>query len=361
MKVMMRVLIGIAAAFATCTLASEYASAIVVDDVKVTILSDMVPGRRTHAEWGFAAFVEVKSGGVTRHILFDTGGMADTVVKNAKIIKTLTGELAIDFAKFQNGEVDIVLSHNHSDHTSGLMTLLDTYPKAFGLIHVGPGIFAPRRSCKAFDAERNCVSLVDGEKNSMVGVKAAFIQKYGESEFQRRFVVHEKFEAIAAGVYVTGAIPRVTSEDNNAGNNFALYNANGPSPYDRVAEEISLAVVTPNGPVVITGCAHAGIINTLTAVRDNLKSTSVDALIGGLHLLAHKTDELKWTAANLSAFTVKHFIASHCTGLERLAFLRAHVAGMQEDTAVFGAVETSYSYSKGISHPEPSITKPIEK
>src|SRR5262249_3155914 len=53
-----------------------------VDTVKITILSDMMPGRHTAAEWGFSALVEVSAGGVSKRFLFDTGGAPQTVVSN---------------------------------------------------------------------------------------------------------------------------------------------------------------------------------------------------------------------------------------------------------------------------------------
>src|SRR5450759_3461222 len=78
------------------------ASQAIVDDYKITILSDMVPGRRTIGEWGFAALIEINSAGVFRRFLFDTGGNPQTVLSNAKTLN-------IGICDIQ----DVILSHNH--------------------------------------------------------------------------------------------------------------------------------------------------------------------------------------------------------------------------------------------------------
>src|ERR1700730_259473 len=104
-----------------------------LQSLKVTILSTMLADEGI-GEWGFAALVEADG----KKILFDTGARPNTVLENAK-------ELKIDLSDVQ----DVILSHFHDDHTTGLMTLRNELskknPTALSRVHVAKGIFLERR------------------------------------------------------------------------------------------------------------------------------------------------------------------------------------------------------------------------
>ena len=106
-----------------------------INDYKVTILSTMLSD--THiGEWGFSAIIEADG----QRILFDTGSRENTVLQNAK-------ELNIDL----NNIKDVFLSHNHKDHTGGLITLREKHPNSFSNAHVGEGIFFSRPNLRGSD------------------------------------------------------------------------------------------------------------------------------------------------------------------------------------------------------------------
>ena len=106
-----------------------------VTAMKVTVLSTMLVGnaREGVGEWGFAAVLEVDG----RRWLIDTGARAETVLKNA-------AELKVDLSDI----TDVVITHNHDDHTGGLLTLrremAKKNPKALSRAHVAKGIFTSR-------------------------------------------------------------------------------------------------------------------------------------------------------------------------------------------------------------------------
>src|SRR5580704_3509007 len=106
-----------------------------VQSLRVQVLSTMLTSDEGIGEWGFSAVVEADG----HRILFDTGARPDTVLTNAK-------ELGVDLSNI----TDVILSHNHADHTGGLMTLrramLQKNPMALSRAHVGKGIFTPRRT-----------------------------------------------------------------------------------------------------------------------------------------------------------------------------------------------------------------------
>ena len=99
--------------------------------VEVKILSTMLADDDGFGEWGFSALVTVDG----YPILFDTGAHPDTVLNNLRALK-------VDLSR----TTDVILSHNHLDHTAGLITLREAYMKSGGVIraHVGKGIFTPR-------------------------------------------------------------------------------------------------------------------------------------------------------------------------------------------------------------------------
>ena len=93
----------------------------------------MITDRKGIGEWGFSALVEADG----KRVLYDTGGRPETVLNNAR-------ELGVDLA----GVEDVILSHDHPDHTTGLVTLrrelMKTNPKALSKAHVARGIFLER-------------------------------------------------------------------------------------------------------------------------------------------------------------------------------------------------------------------------
>lgn len=143
-----------------------------LQSLRVTILSTMLVGTDEGiGEWGFAALVEADG----KKILFDTGARPNTVLENAK-------ELKVDLSDVQ----DVVLSHFHYDHTTGLITLRREFakgnPRAFSRVHVGKGIFLPRRG--AMD-------------NPMIATKKEYEATGGV------FIEHDKPEEILSGVWLT--------------------------------------------------------------------------------------------------------------------------------------------------------------
>lgn len=285
------------------------------DRVKVTVLSTMladIPGR---GEWGYAALVEVDG----RRILFDTGAETDTVLKNAAALK-------IDLSTVE----EVVISHNHWDHVGGLVTLrralMARNPKALSVVHVGAGVFLARVEAA-------------GVAQPLAHYRAAYEATGG------RFVEHAAATALAPGVWFTGPVPRVHPERNYPARAMLLRDGK-PEP-DTIPEDASLVIETAEGLVVITGCGHAGVVNIVTAARRIAGERPLAALIGGLHLVGARASTLDWTAAQLKAVGVAHFLSGHCTGLEPTRRL-AEALGLGPERAVYGPVGASFTLGKGI-------------
>ena len=289
-------------------------------EVTVTVLTtNTADGGRTQGEWSFSAWVEVGE----RRFLFDTGWSPDNVLLNAE-------KLGIDLSAAE----DLVLSHHHQDHTGGLETLRRELsrrnPEALSRIHVAPGIFAPR-------------PLADGgDRNPMVALRER-IEATGA-----RFIVHDGPTEIAPGVWVTGSVPRVHDERNYpVGPDRLLVQEDGSTVPDVIPDSQSMVIVTPEGPIMISGCGHAGMINTLEYVNARISDLPPQAAIGGFHLFAAPPEVMSWTSERIAELGLRHFIGAHCTGIESVYEIRA-LAGLDRDTARVGAIGTRFEAGRGI-------------
>ncbi|HTQ55630.1 MAG TPA: MBL fold metallo-hydrolase [Bryobacteraceae bacterium] len=287
-----------------------------VNTLEVRLLSTMLADEG-YGEWGFAALV-VADG---HRILFDTGAHPDTVQRNAR-------ELHIDLSNVP----DVILSHHHLDHTAGLLTLRREYsktnPAALARAHVGEGIFLSRTD--------------DGssEANPMIATRREYESTGG------KFVVYREPRELFPGVWLTGPVPRKYPERNWSGNR-KLRLSGGGTAEDNLPEDQSLVVVTAKGLVVISGCGHAGIINTLEYTRAKVSPAPVYAALGGFHLFAASDDTLAWTAAKLKDFGLQNFLGAHCTGIEAVYRLR-QLIGLTRKTAAVGAVGGGFTLSGGL-------------
>jgi 7,8-dihydropterin-6-yl-methyl-4-(beta-D-ribofuranosyl)aminobenzene 5'-phosphate synthase len=116
---------------------------------------------------------------------------------------------------------------------------------------------------------------------------------------------------------------------------------------DSIPEDASLFIDTPEGLVVITGCGHAGVVNTVEYARRAVRQAPAYAVIGGLHLFRASDKELEWTAIKLKQFGLVHLLGAHCTGIEAVFRIRQR-AGLTRKTGVVGAIGSSFSLEGGI-------------
>jgi 7,8-dihydropterin-6-yl-methyl-4-(beta-D-ribofuranosyl)aminobenzene 5'-phosphate synthase len=291
--------------------------------LKVTVLSTMLVGNSNAGigEWGFAALVEVDG----RRMLIDTGARAETVLKNAI-------ELQVDLAAI----TDVVITHNHADHTGGLLmlrrALAKQNPQALSRVHVPKGIFYPRPGADGRDG------------NGLLPLKADYEATGGV------FVEHAGPAVLMPGVTMLGPVPRVHPERNwgspRGGASGRVQTPDGIVE-DTVPEDTSIVIDTADGLVLISGCGHAGIVNSMEFALKAVRNAPVIGAIGGFHLFGASDETLAWTAARMKALGVRYLLGAHCTGIEAVYRLR-QLAGLTRATAVVGAVGATYTHGKGI-------------
>ena len=287
--------------------------------VNVTILSSNLANGGTIGEWGLSALVEVDG----HCVLFDAGRYPDTVIRNAK---TLDVDLSC--------VTDVVLSHFHFDHTTGLLPLVKTLreknPAAIRRVHVADGFFLSRRIPSTSG---------DDEWNQMIALRGT-LEALGVE-----FIVHAKPTEILPAVWVSGPVQRRYPEKNYADR--IKVHMNNEWVVDHVPESQALTIITERGHIVLMGCGHSGVVNALAHIRSEIRRAPIHALMGGLHLYAASDETLGWTADLLREIGVEHLMAGHCTGIEPLIRLRVGL-NLNRRTAVVNAVNSRFIYGEGI-------------
>mmetsp|Transcript_100330 Transcript_100330/g.279366 ORF Transcript_100330/g.279366 Transcript_100330/m.279366 type:complete len:318 (-) Transcript_100330:695-1648(-) len=288
-----------------------------VQTLRITVLSTMVADYGMQGEWGFSALVEADG----RKLLVDTGAAPDTVLRNAKA-------LGIDLSDVE----DVVLTHNHDDHTAGLLSLRAAFqaknPLAMSRVHAAPDIFLSRPE--------------NGSESSYMRLHRAEMEQIGI-----HFVLHEAPTQLLPGVWFSGPVPRPFPERNWSGKGLMVQG--NKTVEDNIPEDASLAINTAKGTVLLSGCGHAGVANTMSFVQQRLlPGQPITTLVGGFHLFVLNDERLLWTGAQMQAFGVKWLLGAHCTGFESVYHLRRQL-GLPRDAAVVGVVGSRYTLSQGIS------------
>lgn len=258
--------------------------------VRITILCDNVVGFPFGiGEHGFSALVERDD----RTILFDTGS-GKGLISNALI-----------FGKDLRAVEEICLSHGHFDHTEGLAQILPLLKNSQVFAH--PGVFQER-----FGERR----LGDKVVRRFIGIphRREYLEQLGA-----RFHLECGFREIGPGVFLTGEVPRETPFEKGDPN--LLIPFGGSFAQDPVLDDQSMVIPTSQGLVVLMGCAHSGMINTLRYAQRKTGQERIRAVLGGTHLGFLSPEQLEESISELAAMEPELVAVSHCTGLPAAARL----------------------------------------
>jgi 7,8-dihydropterin-6-yl-methyl-4-(beta-D-ribofuranosyl)aminobenzene 5'-phosphate synthase len=234
---------------ARATTASAHSGASRIKKLKITILyNNYLHTEGTRPDWGFSCLIE----GPERTILFDTGTQPDILMHNVDLLK-------VDLTRVDA----IVISHNHGDHTGGLLRVLE-------LVKDVP-VYLPHSFPYDF------IRRVEHAGGKVVPVNEPV--------------------QVCAGVQLTGEMG------------------------DSIKEQ-SLVADTTSGLVLVTGCSHPGIDLIVQRAREIGAGRPINLVVGGFHLMRHSQDQLQAILASFRSADVERCAATHCTGDSAIAFFK---------------------------------------
>ncbi len=258
-----------------------------IDTLRITILvDDDLSAVGLPSEHGLSFWIEADG----RRILFDTG-QSDLFARNARA-------LGIDIADVET----LVISHGHYDHTGGVATVLKRQPSPTVYCH--PGVFSPRYSQKP-DGSMKPVGMANAGSEALHRIVDSI-----------RWTNAPLF--LSEDIGITGPIPRTDPAD-DAGGTFYL-DPDGIRP-DPIDDDLSMWFRTSEGICVVTGCCHAGLVNTLRYIRTLLPGEHIHSVIGGFHLLHATTDRINQIGSFLESLSVRSVVPIHCSGEEAVRVL----------------------------------------
>jgi 7,8-dihydropterin-6-yl-methyl-4-(beta-D-ribofuranosyl)aminobenzene 5'-phosphate synthase len=279
-----------------CMLAMNAFAAEAQQPARVTILYDAFgPPSALQKDWGFAALVEY--GG--RRILFDTGNDAAIFAKNVK-------QLGVDLTRLDA----VVISHRHGDHTTGLEVVLAANPAV--------PIHTPKEA-----------AFFGG------GAPEGFFQQEASLPAPMRYFDGKAADAVRSGSPWPHANFQMVTRTTEIFPGIYVVSTRSEKPGTREMNEVSLAIRTPKGLVVVVGCSHPGVENILgTAAEIDKRFYTA---IGGFHLVLTPREEIERVAGLLhDTFGLQRVAPGHCTSEPGFAaFMR--IFGARFDQAGLGA------------------------
>ncbi len=256
------------------------------------------------AEHGFSALVTVHADGKASSLLFDFGFSEDGAVRNAEMLGANIGSVKA-----------MVLSHGHPDHTGGFRkfsSLIGADRRGIEFV-CHPGVFMKPRYLKF------------GEE-----FKVYFPEFTKDTVLTEGFTLRESVDPcllLGSQVMFFGEIPRLT--DFEKGFPIAHRLEEGKEKWDSIEDDSGIAMnVKGRGLVVLTGCAHAGIINTVRHAMTVAGVDKVYAVVGGFHLSGPFFEPIiERTIGELKAIDPLYVVPTHCTGRNAILNIEREMRG----------------------------------
>jgi 7,8-dihydropterin-6-yl-methyl-4-(beta-D-ribofuranosyl)aminobenzene 5'-phosphate synthase len=253
------------------------------EPARITVLYDAFGKDATLTkDWGYAALVEING----KRVLFDTGDDPASLAKNVKA-------KGVDLTKLDF----VVLSHRHSDHVGGLAYVLSVNPKV--------KIYAPKEGFGIFGSD----------------LPSTFYRKDDSLPAAMRYYNGAPPQIMRFGTVFPGANVQLIDKTTEVAPGITLIALVSDAPGSKELKELSLAVNTSDGIVLVVGCSHPGI-ETIVAEAAKI-NPHIHFLAGGFHLVVAEDSAIEKIAASLhDTYKVDYIAPGHCTGEPTFAALQ---------------------------------------
>ena len=286
------------------------------------------------AEHGFSVLIDF--GDSENRILWDAGVSKVALLENFR-------RMDIDISSIKK----IALSHGHSDHYSAMTELL-------GAMDLLPQF-------KEWDAslsEQDISEWMGEHQMPIIVHPAAFRERWFEKEdgdlfgplrpppepewqaIGAKIMRSEEPYQLAPGCWTTGYVPRNSFEKSGRPPQMRYRSGSDFLPDDLEDDQAIVINMEGKGLIVLSGCAHSGIVNTITYARETFKNDTIYAVLGGFHLARSDDEEIDQTIKFIQALEPHLVVPSHCTGFRAIK----RFAQEMPDEFVEGVVGTTYLF-----------------
>ena len=286
------------------------------------------------AEHGFSALVRL--GDSSLSILWDAGVSRTALVENLRRMK-------IEPASINK----VVLSHGHRDHYAALTDALSAM-----------ALQPEEREWEEQVTSSEIDRWIEDRQINLIAHPAAIRERWWVKDDGTKvgpyfpppkqawesaganLILSEDPYPLGAGCWTTGYIPRRSFEETGRPTKLH-YREGGSFLRDDLEDDQALVInVKEKGLVVLSGCAHAGIVNTVEYAKEISGNVKVLAIIGGFHLASASDDEIQQTIDHIKSLSPKLVVPSHCTGFRA----QGHFASQMPDEFIEGVVGATYSF-----------------
>ncbi|HAT11308.1 MAG TPA: MBL fold metallo-hydrolase [Planctomycetes bacterium] len=278
----------------SCSIGRRWPSYDTLPGLRLTVVVENRAGPGCCGAHGFAAWLEAGSAVV----LVDTGPDPDLLAQNA-------AALGLDLGRVEA----VVLSHGHDDHSGGLPAVVAARAGCPLSVVMHPA--ATRRRFSRRTGLPRPIGMPDASQEALRSPGVEVVTSLQPT-------------CVIPGIWATGAIPR---RQENPGETYLVLDPTGRKP-DPLDDDQAVVVDTEHGLVVVCGCAHAGIANTLDHIAKIRPGAPIALLAGGLHLgTAAESPTLIGLCDDLGRRQIARYALGHCTGERAERFLAQHLGG----------------------------------
>jgi len=239
-----------------------------------------MPGTKLIGKHGQSFLLKVDND----QILIDTGADGPTLLHNMKILDIHPNDIT-----------HLIITHGHFDHTDGLPDFLNVRTKSEPLPIIAHPLFREDKRLK--------ILFIDKAKG--------FPNLTAEQEGKITFILSKEPYSINSKVKTTGEI--TVREERDGVEPLMKHMVDGKHEIDPVLDDISVVIDTSAGQVVVTGCAHAGILNIIKKVKQ-LSNKPIISIIGGTHMVRYSKEEVLATGEQfVQKFDNPDLYLNHCT------------------------------------------------